>query len=248
MRTTPWLVAGTLAWFAAAPTTAHAQNGNDNDESIRNLYSALFGPNWSVFAHGGASTNGRFLLQGPVAPTGGQRALRARNSFNIGGGAGVDLLPRVGVRLSYTYTKSDLSFRTDDGDGSAVLDVDDTGALRSHIAAIEIMRYMFPARASVTPYASAGVLGTWWVLDEESLFVTAAGGSTQFRFGALASFGVQFNIGGGLNGRLEIASQSVRNPFTGGQSFLAAGATTIDEPGRVTKTDFRFAILHSFGR
>jgi opacity protein-like surface antigen len=241
------LVAGAIASFAVAPTTARAQNGNDNDETIRNLFSALFGPNWNVFAHGGASTNGRFLLQGPVAPSGGQRALRADNSFNVGAGAGVDLLPRVGVRLSYTYTDSDLSYRTDDGDGSEVLDVDDTGALRSHIAAIEIIRYMFPARNTVTPYASAGVLGTWWVLDEESLLVTAAGGSTQFRFGALASFGVQFNIGGGVHGRLEVASQSVRNPFTGDQSFLAAGATTIDEPGRVTKTDFRLVLVHRFG-
>lgn len=241
------LVAGTIACFASVPTTTRAQNGNDNDETIRHLFSALFGPNWNVFAHGGASTNGRFLLQGPVAPSGGQRALRADNSWNVGGGAGVDLLPRVGVRLSYTYTNSDLSYRTDDGDGSEVLDVDDTGSLRSHIAAIEIIRYMFPARTSLTPYASAGVLGTWWVLDEESLLVTAGGGSTQFRFGALASFGVQFTIGGGVHGRLEIASQSVRNPFTGDESFLAAGATTIDEPGRVNKTDFRLAILHSFG-
>jgi hypothetical protein len=78
--------------------------------------------------------------------------------------------------------------------------------------------------------------------------VAAGGSSTQFRFGALASFGVQFKIGGGVHGRLEIASQSVRNPFTGDESFLASGANTIDEPGRVNKTDFRFAILHSFGK
>jgi hypothetical protein len=245
---------GVISILLATAGAAGAQsngNGNGNGEGedfVRDVLAKVFGPNWNIFAHAGPSTSGRFLLQGAVGPNFGQRALRADDSFHLGGGVGVDLLPRVGFRLSYTYTNSDLVFRTDDGDGSETFDADDGGSMKTHLVAMELIRYMLPARVFITPYGSAGLVGAWWMLDQESAMITPSGGATQFRVGALASFGLQMRLAGGLHTRLEVTSASVRNPFTGSESFRALGGDTIDEPGRVNKTDFRVAAIYSFGR
>jgi hypothetical protein len=248
MRTSRLIGAGMLLLYVAAPTTSNAQATQDAENGVTNLFRALFGPNWNLFAHGGLSTNGRFMLQDATAIGGGQRALKTEDAFNVGIGAGVDLLPRTGFRLSYTFMSSDLVFRTDKGDGSELFDVDDGGTLQGHTAAIELVRFMLPPQSFITPYATAGLLGTWWVLDDESAMVGASGGSTQFRLGALASFGFQAALGDGFSARLEVASASVRNPFTGNESFEAFGGSTIDEPGRVNHTDFRLAVVYSLGK
>jgi hypothetical protein len=232
---------------AAAPTTSNAQARQEPDNRVDNLFRALFGPNWNMFAHGGVSSNSRFILQ-DASGGGGQRALKSENTYNVGLGAGVDLLPRTGFRLSYTFASSDLVFRTDNGNGSEMFDVEDGGTLQSHTAAVEVLRYMLPPQSFVTPFATAGVLGAWWVLDDESALIARSGGSTQFRLGALATFGVQATLGDGFSARFEVASASVRNPFTGNESFQAMGGTTIDEPGRVNHTDFRLSVAYSFGK
>jgi hypothetical protein len=247
MRRTRWTVVGFACLCAATPMTSNAQTKDDGDNAVTNIFRALLGPNWNVFAHGGVSTYGRFMLQ-DVTAGGGQRALKSEDAFNIGGGAGVDVLPRTGFRLSYTYTTADLVFRTDNGNGSELFDVDDSGEMQNHTAGVEVVRYMLPSRSFITPYASAGLTGTWWVLDEASTMVVAGGGSTQFRLGAVASFGIHANVGDGFSARFEVASASVRNPFTGSESFQALGGTTVDEPGRVNKTDFRLVGVYSFGK
>lgn len=248
MRKSRWLVAGALLLGAAYPTTSNAQTPQDADNFVSSLFRALFGPNWHVYAHGGLTTSSRYMLQDATAVGGGERALKSEDAYNVGLGGGVDLLPRTGLRLSYTFMSSDLAFRTDNGDGSEVFDVENGGTLQGHTAALEIVRYMLPSQSIVTPYASAGVLGTWWVLEDESAIVAPIGGSTQFRLGALATFGLQAALGDGFGARLEVQSASVRNPFTGGHSFEAFGGTTIDEPGRVTRTDFRLAVSYMFGK
>ena len=168
------------------------------------------------------------MLQRPAG--GGERALRGEDGFNLGAGVGVDLMPRLGLRLSYTYASSNLAFRTDDGDGSNALDIDDVGKLRSHAAAVEFLRYVLPTRAAITPYGSAGFVGVWWMLDDESAFVVAPTGATQFRFGALATIGLQLRLAERLSTRFEATSSTVRNPFTGNESFQALGGVTVDEP------------------
>jgi opacity protein-like surface antigen len=238
MRTLRCLVVGVCA-FIAAPNMMDAQARDEEEISGRDLMRTIFGPNWNLFGSGGLSTSGRLLLQRPVG--GGERALKRENGFNLGVGAGVDILPRVGLRLSYTYTSSDLAFRTDNGDGSNALDVDDIGKLRSHAAAIEVIRYMLRSRASITPYGSVGFVGAWWMLGDESASVAAGTGSTQFRFGAIASLGLQLRLSENFSARLEAASSSVRNPFTGNESFQAFGGVTVDEPTRVNTTDFRLS-------
>jgi hypothetical protein len=52
----------------------------------------------------------------------------------------------------------------------------------------------------------------------------------------------------GYDIRLEAASATVRNPFTGADSFTASGGATVDEPGSVGKTDYRLALVYNFSR
>ena len=247
MRTLRWLLVDMICLLVAAPT-AGAQAANGGDDTFGDVLRLIVGPNWNLFAHTGVSTHGRFMLQRPTGAGSGERALRSEDAFTVGVGVGGDFLLRQGFRIGYAYTTSDLAFRTDNGDGSDGLDLDDGGTLHSHLIAAELIRYVLPARASFTPYGTVGLLGAWWVLDAEPGLVTTEGGSTQFRLGALATFGMQARVSDVLSARVELASATVRNPFTGSDSFRALGGTTIDEPTRVTKNDFRLVGIYYLGK
>jgi opacity protein-like surface antigen len=240
-----WIVVGIFCALAAAPI-AHAQR-NVEPEELEGAFWGLFGPNWNLFAHAGWMTGGQYLLQNSPGVPSGERALRSEDAFSVGGGVGVDLLPRMGWRLDYTYASSDIGYRTDIGDGSRAFDVDDVATLASHVVSIEIVRYMLPTTAAVTPYAGAGLLGAWWDLSAPTPGAVANNG-TEFRFGALASLGVQLRLGQHVRARLEAVTTSSRNPFTGRDSFRATSGTTIDEPGRVSRIDYRLVGTYSFGR
>jgi hypothetical protein len=205
---------------------------------------SLFGGYWNVYLNGGYTTNGDFLMQ---RTAGGERVLTSENSWNVGGGVGVDLLTKTGLRLGYTYSSGDLSFLTDMGDGSEAFDVRKFTTLTTHVVDVEILNYMTPARSSIAPYAAIGLSGAWFSADDNSALVLKSGGSTQFRWGAQASFGEQFHLGDGLYTQLEASSHSLGNPFSGQNSFTATGGTTIDEPSRVNKTDYRLAFVYRFG-
>jgi hypothetical protein len=85
------------------------------------------------------------------------------------------------------------------------------------------------------------------VLDDKTDLIQPSGGSTQFRWGALVSFGVQFKLNDKFGARLEAASQSIHSPFTGEHSFTASGPT-IDELTRVNQTDYRIVGVYHFGK
>lgn len=246
MRTLRWLVVGLMCASTVLPNGIEAQARDEEDDVDQNVMRAILGSSRNLFINGGLSTSGRLMLQRPAG--GGERALRREDGFNVGVGAGVDVMPRLGLRLSYTYTSSNLGFRTDDGDGSNDFDIDDVGKLRSHAASVEFLRYVLSTRAPITPYGSAGFVGVWWILDEESALVAAPTGSTHFRFGALATIGLQLRLAERVSARFEATSSSVRNPFTGNESFQAFGGVTVDEPTRVNTTDFRVAGVYQFGR
>ena len=241
-----WIVVGMLCTLTAAPMTSDAQRNIEPDD-LGGAFWGLFGPDWNLFAHGGWMTGGQYLLQRTATVPVGERALRSDDAFSVGGGVGVDLLPRMGWRLDYTYASSDLEYRTDIGDGSEAFDLDDVASLSSHVVSAEIVRYLLPTTATVTPYASAGLLGAWWVLDERTP-ATVIDDDTHFRFGALGSLGLQFRLGDHIRARLEAVTTSSRNPFTGKDSFRATTGVTVDEPGRVSRTDFRLVGVYSFGR
>ena len=231
------------------PLQLSAQTDKRKEEAedfVQDVLAVIFGPNWNVGLHGGFSGQGRFLLQ--RTDFGNQeRVLKGENGFNIGIGAGVDILLRSGLRINYTYSSSSLAFDTDNGDGSTGLDADDIGDLSSHTVSGEIIRYMLPARSTFTPYGSVGFVATWWMLEEGG-FILAPAGSTQLRFGPLASLGLQLKLGSRWNVRLEGTAANTRNPFTGRDSFVAFAGETIDEPSRVTNRDFRLIAMYNFGK
>jgi hypothetical protein len=242
MNRVRFMVIGLIGWGSLTlPNSTAAQR--DGEEVVRPT-------NWNAFASGGLSTYGRFLLQRPsnAIAAANEAALRGEGGFNVGGGVGVDVMSRVGIRVSYAFGSMELAFRDDTGNGSERLDAEDLGTMKQHVAAAEVVRYMVSPRRAIVPYGSAGFVGTWWMLDDDVARLDDTGGRTQFRFGAVGSLGVQLHANDHFDVRLEAASMSVRNPFAGSESFRALGGTTIDEPTRVSRTDFRLSAVYNFGR
>jgi opacity protein-like surface antigen len=251
MSTLRWVMIASLS-LVAPQAVSQAQTPDTPKEQatdfMHDVMGALLRPNWNLAVHGGFATSDRFLLQQAPDPADGQRSLESRHGYNVGLGAGIDILLRMGARATYTFTSSNLKFRTDNGDGSNLLDTDDIATLMSHTASLEVMRYMLPSRSAFTPYGTLGIQGTWWVLDDKSPVVTSSGASTQFSVSPLFSFGVQFKATDRWSGRLEAALASGHNPFTGKNSFRALAGQTLDEPTSVSRTDFRFAAVYHFSR
>ena len=244
------LVIALICSLVAVPTISKAQVQDSTKaqaESISDVLKGLLSPNWNLFAHGGFTAGSRFAVQRAANTLDGQRALKSSTGFNVGGGAGVDVLQRMGFRASYTFTSSGLDYKTDDGNGSEALDIDDVGTVMSHTASIEVMRYMLPSRAAISPYGTLGLQGTWWALDEKSPLVTSDGSSTPFSGSMLFSFGVQFKATDKFSGRLEASLAAGHNPFTGKKSFRALSGPTIDEPHSLGRTDYRIAGVYHFG-
>jgi hypothetical protein len=203
---------------------------------------------WTLELHGGASRYGRFLLEAPNADPAhrAQREVTAGGGFAIGGAIAAAVLPRTQARLAFTHSSTDLDYRDDTGDGSATLDLDGIGGLASEVVTLELTRFLVQETSVAVPYASAGFVAAWWILDEAASVVTAPGG-TQFRWGATATIGIQFRLADAFRLRLEAATASIGNPFEGSDSFITEVGRTIDEPSRVTKRDFRVALAYVFG-
>ena len=252
MSKTRWMAAALICSFVTMPAISKAQRADSTkDEAqdfVRDVLHALLGPNWNVFANIAAATSDRFLLQQVSTPSDGQRALQSATGFAFGGGAGVDILLHTGFRASYNYASSRLNFRTNNGDGSKALNVDDVGTVKSQTLALEIMHYMLPWRAAINPYGTIGVQGTWWLLDSKSPLVTGLGAATPFSVSPLFSFGVQFKATQKFSGRLEATLYGGSNPFTGNRSFRSFGGQVIDEPTNVGQTDFRLVGVYHFGK
>jgi opacity protein-like surface antigen len=246
------MVVALICSLVAMPTIAQAQAADSTKEHaqdfVHDVLRALFGPNWNLFAHGGVTTSDRFLLQQVSTPIVGERALQSATGWDVGGGAGVDILLRTGFRASYTFTSSKLNFRTDNGNGSGALNIDDVGQLKSQTLALELIRYMLPTRAAINPYGTLGIQGTWWTLDDKSPLITGSGASTPFSVSPLFSFGVQFKASNRVSARLEATLFGGHNPFTGNKSFRSLTGQTIDEPPSVQRTAFRVAGVYHFGR
>src|SRR5688572_23966556 len=101
MRQPFLLVAALCGSVLATPVSSSAQQRQEEEDAVDAIFGALTTANWNVFLNGGATRNGRFLLQ--EAFVGGQRALRGEDGWNLGLGGGVDILPRTSVRMAYSY-------------------------------------------------------------------------------------------------------------------------------------------------
>src|SRR5690349_13111361 len=114
MSKSRWLlVASMMCSLGIAPTISYAQaTGQQKEQAsdfMKDVLGGLWGPNWNAFLHAGLNTNDRYLLQHAVNPIDGERALNSANGLNVGLGAGVDILLRMGFRASYTYSSSNLN-------------------------------------------------------------------------------------------------------------------------------------------
>ena len=252
MRKNRWRCLGLACSIAAGSTIVGAQatdtTKKESDNLIRDvMHGLVVGPNWNMFVQGGPMTSERFLLQQATAPAVGQRSLETAVGYNVGGGFGVDLLLHLGVRASYSFTSSDMNLRTDNGNGSSALDVDNVARLKSHTVTLEALRYMLTTRSVVSPYGGIGIQATWWGLDEKSPLVTSNGAGTPFGMSPVFSFGVQAKASNHWSGRLEAVMAGGHNPFTGHTSFQSNAGQTIDEAGSINQTSFRLAVVYHFG-
>lgn len=246
-----WLAAALICSLVGRPAISGAQAADSTKNQaqvfVHDVLHALLGPYWNLFLTGGATTSDRFLLQQATNPSDGQRSLQSVTGFEFGGGAGVDILLRTGIRASFTYASTGLNFRTNNGDGSNSLNINDVGTVKSQTLALELIHYMLPWRESINPYGTIGLHGTWWLLDSKSPLVTGVGAATPFSVSPLFSFGVQFNATHKLSGRLEATLSGGHNPFTGNRSFRSFAGPVIEESSSVNRTEFRLAAVYHFG-
>jgi len=252
MRKSRWLVAASICSIVVMPaiTSAQADSTNkDPQDFVRDVLHALLGPHWNMFADGGIVDGTRYLLQSAANPADGKRALESATGYDVGLGAGVDILLRTGLRASFTFGSSNMNFRTSNGNGSSALNIDDVGRLKTQTAALELIHYMLPWRATINPYGTVGIQGTWWTLKETSPYVTGVGADTPFTVSPLLSFGVQIKPSHRWSARVEAVLSSQHNPFTGNRSFRSlVPGSFIDEENSVGHTEYRLAAVYHFGK
>ena len=235
--------------LAAAPMKASAQM-KEKAEDVNDIVHSLLHPRWSLGLSGGFNNNGRFLLQ-QVAGTPlnlFQRELTTKNGWNVGGQVEIDILAAMALRLGYTYTKSDLVYRTDAGTGSEFLDTGNLSDLHTNSVSLAITRYIVPLVSRWSPYFSVGLTGTWFSVSDAAIEIIAPDGSTQWRFGGLANVGLKYRVNDRFDLYGEYSTASVRNPFTGGSSFNTATGVTIDEPTKVRSTNWRLMASYYLGK
>jgi outer membrane protein W len=233
-----------LALSAAVASPAGAQS-TTNDHFVTDMVKALKDPaRWSLSGNVAASRTEPYLLQTTQL---GERAVRAERGVAWGLGTGFDVGDKLGLRLGWSYTNSNMEFRDFNGTGSDLLDVEDIGKLKTNIASLDVVHYFVGSRSLISPYAGAGVAGVWSGLAPQGDFLATPGGSQQFHWGLDASVGVQVRVIEKLFGRAEWATMGSHNPFNGNRSYRAVNGVNIDEPTRINKTEWRLAATYYFG-
>jgi hypothetical protein len=227
----------------ASPAAAQSST---NDKYVTDILGALTHPSrWSLSGNLATSRYGTFLMQNTPA---GERALRGERHLGWGLASGFDITDKLGLRLGWTYTNTNMHFKDFSGTGSDLLDVEDLGKLKSNIAALDVVHYFVGSRSLIAPYAGAGVAGVWSSLSPESAALITPGGSQQFHMGINANVGVQVRFIPQLFGRVEWNTMGTRNPFNGNRSYKTTVGDTFDEPSRVSKTEWRFAAAYYLGK
>jgi len=229
----------------ASPAGAQTTKNSTNDSYVTDIVTSLTdASNWSLSGHLATNRYGTFLMQNVPE---GERALRGDSHFGWGLAAGYDITDKLGLRLGWTYTNTNMQFKDYSGTGSDLLDSDDLGKLKSNIAALDVVHYFVGSRSLIAPYAGAGVAGVWSALGPEGPQLITPGRSQQFHLGINANVGVQIRIIPQTFGRIEWNTMGTRNPFTGNRSYKSTIGDTFDEPSRINKTEWRFAATYYFG-
>ena len=254
-----WSLAVAAAMFVAVPGAAQGQR---QEEPYR--YRWYFGLRDVTFqGYVGIADHGRFLLQAldfDLVDVNPQRKLTGDRSFSWGVAVGARVLPRTQARLAFNWTRPDLEFEDDTGLDLDAFDIDDIGELTSTTLALELLRYLLPEWRRFNSYAGAGVIITWWSLDDtrlglivdDTLFGSigsiVAVDDGQTRFGGSAVLGLQYRTSRRFAIRLEAATFAPGNPFSGDNSYVPITGFTIDEPSHVRQTNLRLAIAYTVGR
>ena len=243
-----WSLAAAAVMLVAAPGAAHGQR---EEEPYR--YRWYFGLRDVTFqGYVGIADHGRFLLQAldfDLVDVNPQRKLTGDRSFSWGVAVGARVLPRTRARLAFNWTRPDLEFEDDTGLDLDAFDVDDIGELTSTTLALELLRYLLPEWRRFNAYAGAGVIITWWSLDDtgpDPLLLAVDDGQT--RFGGSAILGLQYRTSRRFAIRLEAATLAPGNPFSGDNAYVPITGFTIDEPSHVRQTNLRLAIAYTVGR
>src|SRR5690606_9109285 len=239
-----WSLAVAAAMFVAVPGAAQGQR---QEEPYR--YRWYFGLRDVTFqGYVGIADHGRFLLQAldfDLVDVNPQRKLTGDRSFSWGVAVGARVLPRTQARLAFNWTRPDLEFEDDTGLDLDAFDIDDIGELTSTTLALELLRYLLPEWRRFNAYAGAGVIITWWSLDDtrlglivdDTLFGSigsiVAVDDGQTRFGGSAVLGLQYRTSRRFAIRLEAATFAPGNPFSGDNSYVPITGFTIDEPSHV---------------
>jgi hypothetical protein len=231
---------------AAATPVGAQQQSTTNDSYVTEMVNALTDASrWSLSGNVATSRYESFLMQNVP---GGERTLHGNRHFGWGLGTGLDVSDKLGVRLGWSYTNTNMQFKDYSGSGSELLESDDLGKLKSNIAALDVVHYFVGSRSLLAPYAGAGLAGVWSSLGPQGPDLITPGGSQQFHLGINANVGLQVRVIELLFGRVEWNTMGTRNPFNGNRSYKTTVGDTFDEPTRVAKTEWRFAAAYYFAK
>lgn len=215
-------VAVSLALTLAAP--ASAQSGDQEKET---------GPAWEAAVFGGGTLVGEFVEQRTAA--GVERELTGSSSAFFGASLGLRAFEETEVRVTAALAPTELEFQDDDA--LTATDAADAPALADldvRLLGVEGSQFLTSAGATVTPYLTAGLVGTVWSLDAgpgSPVSPGADGSDTQFEVGALTGAGVRLNLASRWSVEIEARRYTIGNPFDGSDAFALEG-DTFDEPGR----------------
>ena len=184
---------------------------------------------FTIEVNGGVATFSRFLEQ---RIDGGERELTAETSPTVSVAVGYQPWEKAAIRISGSFVPAKLEYKTDVGNGSTALDASDLGKINVVTLGVEVVRFVSLPVGPFRPYGSAGVLGSMWTMDTESLTPgeVAPQGDGLLRLGAITRAGLQISATPQLSLRLEINSLTTGSPFDGKDSFrLVDGETVFDE-------------------
>jgi hypothetical protein len=216
-------------------------------------------PRFFIEAGGGAALFGRFLEQeqGRFTP---ERELTASTSGVVRAALGVRPWAKSAVRLAFAWAPTEFEFESDAG-----LDLDDDfdeedglSDLNTYVLSLDVLRFLSDERTRFAPYATAGIAGVWWSMEEgdngfgtgtgERVIVSPAGDDSQFRPGTVFGVGLQVRATQSLLLRLEANSYRLGNPLDGENAFrVTTGGRVIDEPDWVSMNRLTLGLAYVFG-
>jgi hypothetical protein len=164
----------------------------------------------------------------------------------LGLAAGFDITDKLGMRLGWTYTNTNMQFKDYSGTGSDFLDSDDLGKLKSNIAALDVVHYFVGSRSLSrrTPVPALPACGRH--------SVPRAAAHHPRRLAAVPHGHQCERRRADSDHPSDVRAHRVEHhgdaePIHGNRSYKSTVGDTFDEPSRINKTEWRFAAAYYFG-